>query len=215
MDFLLKYGIVLKNESYLKIALTHTSYTNEHGSKNYERMEFLGDAVLQLVMTDYLYMNTLYNEGEASKVRSNFVCEQALAHYAKEVGYIPYILVGEGQKNDINDTIVADIFESITGAIYLSNGYLDAKTFILKVVEPHILSNEQYLVDYKSLLQELTQTDKNTLEYIIIDEKGPAHDKTFTIEVKIDNIVYGKGFGKSKKEAEQNAAKDAYKKKAN
>ena len=117
-----------------------------------------------------------------------------------------------GQEKDINNTIIADCFESVLGAIYLEHGFLIAKKYIYEVVIPYIEDNYQFMIDYKSLLQELVQTDKKSLEYVLVSDEGPAHDKTFTFEVKIDNIVYGRGIGKSKKEAEQNAALDAYKK---
>lgn len=214
MDFLNKYNIIIKNEDLLLTALTHSSYSNENNGDNYERLEFLGDAVLQIVVSDYLYNNTSFNEGDLSKLRASYVCEQALSHYAKEVGYIPYIKVGVGQSSDINDTIIADVFESICAAIYLSNGIEDAKKFIDAIILPYIDRNESFFWDYKSKLQELVQTSKKSLEYVIVNETGPAHEREFTVDVVIDNMVYGRGIGKSKKEAEQNAAKDAYSKQA-
>ncbi len=214
MEFLKKYNIEIKDEDLLDIALTHSSFSNEHSGENYERLEFLGDAVLQIVISDYLYNNTSFNEGDLSKIRASYVCEQALAHYAKEVGYIPYIKVGIGQSNDINDTIIADIFESICASIYLSNGLNDAKKFIDSIIIPYIDRNESFFWDYKSKLQEFVQTTKQSLEYFVVGESGPAHDRIFTVEVRIDNMIYGKGVGHSKKEAEQNAAKDAYNKRA-
>lgn len=212
MNFLSKYNIEIDNKEQLLIALTHTSYANEHDCQSYERLEFLGDAVLQLCVTDYLYNNYDLKEGEMTKKRASYVCEEALYSYAKEIGYIPYIRVGHGQLDDINQTIIADIFEAILGSIYLDKGFDVAKDYIYQVVIPHIKNNEIFLSDYKSALQELTQMDKKTLDYVLINETGPAHDKEFTIEVRIDNIVYGRGIGKSKKEAEQQAAKDAFRK---
>ena len=214
MDFLKKYGIDISNKELLLEALTHTSYDNEHNCISYERLEFLGDAVLQLITSEYLYENYNLNEGSMSKKRASYVCEEALYKYAKEVGYIPYIRVGHGQLNDINETIIADIFEAILGCIYLDKGFEVAKNYVYKVIIPHIKNNEIYLSDYKSALQELTQMDKKTLDYVVVDEQGPAHDKKFVVEVKIDNVIFGRGIGKSKKEAEQNAAKDAFKKQA-
>ena len=128
--------------------------------------------------------------------------------------YIPYIRVGHGQVNNVNETIIADIFESIMGCIYLDQGLETAKKLFDQVVVPCIKHHDMFLGDYKSKLQELVQTTRQSLEYRLVSETGPAHDKTFVVEVVIDNIIYGKGEGKSKKEAEQHAAYDAYKKQA-
>ena len=214
MNFLAKYNIKLSNENLLKIALTHSSYSNEHGGENYERLEFLGDAVLQLITSEYLYKKYTYQEGELSKIRASFVCEEALAQYAKDVGIDKHIKVGNGQIRNINDTIIADTFESVLGAIYLDQGFEVARKYALEVLSPYVLEHHVFLGDYKSRLQEMVQTDKKSLEYRLISETGPSHDKTFVFEVVIDGIVYGKGQGKSKKEAEQNAAYDALKKEA-
>ena len=214
MNFLAKYNIKLSNENLLKIALTHSSYSNEHGGENYERLEFLGDAVLQLITSEYFYKKYTYQEGELSKIRASFVCEEALAQYAKDVGIDKHIKVGNGQIRNINDTIIADTFESILGAIYLDQGFEVARKYALEVLSPYVLEHHVFLGDYKSRLQEMVQTDKKSLEYRLISETGPSHDKTFVFEVVIDGIVYGKGQGKSKKEAEQNAAYDALKKEA-
>lgn len=207
-----EYGINIQNESLLRTALTHSSYSNEHGAKNYERLEFLGDAVLELVTSEYFFLNTDYNEGKMSKVRASYVCEEALYEYAKDISLSNYILVGHGQEKDVNSTIVADVFESVLAVIYLENGLAVAKKFILDLILPYIENNVQFMYDYKSLLQEMVQTDKKSLEYVLVSETGPAHKKCFTVEVRIDNLVYGKGSGSSKKEAEQKAAKDAYQK---
>ena len=210
MTFLDKYGIKFKNKQLLDTALRHSSYSNEFGGQNYERLEFLGDAVLQIIMSEYFYNNTNYPEGKMSKLRASYVCEQALRVYSEDLGLIPYIKVGHGEKNNISDNIIADIFESTLGAIYLDQGITEAKEIIYDIAIPYIEKGHIFLGDYKSLLQEYTQTTKNTLEYVVVDETGPAHDKVFDVVVRIDNIVYGKGSGKSKKEAEQAAAYDAY-----
>lgn len=215
MDFLNKYGINIENKELLLEALTHSSYSNEHDCKNYERLEFLGDAVMQAIISEYFYLNTDDKEGVMSKTRASYVCEQALAFYAKEIGIDKNIRVGKGQLNNINDTIIADCFESVLGVIFLDKGFEVAKKYVYETVIPFIEAKKDFLTDYKSLLQELVQTDKKSLEYEVTNEYGPAHDKTFEVDVKIDNIVYGKGIGKSKKEAEQNAALDAYNKRAN
>lgn len=214
MNFLEKFGIIINDKELLLQALTHSSYSNEHKVKNYERLEFLGDAVLQILISDYLYKNLDESEGQMSKTRASYVCESACAKYAEEVGFKPYIRVGHGQINNINDTIVADIFESIMGCIYLDQGIEKAKVLFDSVVIPCIKNHNVFLGDYKSKLQELVQTTKESLEYRLVGESGPAHDKLFEVEVVIGDIVYGRGKGKSKKEAEQMAAMDAYNKQA-
>jgi ribonuclease III len=214
MNFLEKYGIRINNKELLLTALTHTSYANEHNCESYERLEYLGDAVLQLIISEYLYINETEDEGEMSKKRASFVCEDALFEYAKDINYMPYIRVGNGQIENINETIVSDIFEAILGAIYLDQGFDVAKNYINETVVPYIKKDAHFLSDYKSALQEMTQMNRKTLDYVLVNESGPAHDKTFEVEVKIDNMIFGRGIGKSKKEAEQKAAKDAFKKQA-
>lgn len=215
MEFLKKYGIDINNTTLLNEALTHSSYSNEHkGINNYERLEFLGDAVLELIISEYLYNNYNLKEGEMTKVRASFVCEKALDKYSSDIGLHKYIKVGIGQMNNINEAIVADVFESVLAVIYLEKGFNTAKEYIYKIVVPYIESNYDFLSDYKTKLQELVQTDKKSLTYEVVKETGEAHNKTFYVEVKINDIVYGKGSGRSKKEAEQNAAKDALDKSA-
>lgn len=214
MDFLVKKNIYIKNKNLLEIAFTHSSYSNENHCENYERLEFLGDAVLELITSDYFYKETSYQEGDMSKIRASFVCEKALATYAKEIGLVEYIRVGHGQMKNINDTIIADVFEAVLGAIYLDQGFETAKKYIDDIIIPYIKQDTKFLSDYKSILQEMVQTDKKSLEYKLIRETGPAHDKKFEMEVRIDDMVYGVGVGKSKKEAEQNAAYDAITKSA-
>ena len=215
MKFLDRDIIKSINEDLLMEALTHSSYSNEHkDSKNYERLEFLGDAVLELITSEYFYQNTSFKEGEMTKKRASFVCEQALSHYARDLGIDKLIRVGHGQIGNVNDTIIADVFESVLGAIYLTHGLDIAKEYINEIIIPYIKKDFMFLGDYKTLLQEYVQTDRKSLEYVLVKEYGEAHNKTFEVEVKIDNIIYGRGIGKSKKEAEQNAAFDAYKKSA-
>lgn len=193
-------------------ALTHSSYANEFNVESYERLEYLGDAILELVMSDYLYSNTDYKEGKMTKIRAEYVCEDALYEYSMKLGLNKFLKLGHGEVmsgGNLKKAIVADIFESIVGAIYLDKGYLEAKNFIYKNAIEHIISEDILFKDYKSLLQELVQTDKRSLEYVVISESGPAHNKNFEVVAKIDNIIYGKGSAHSKKEAEQKAAKDA------
>ncbi len=213
MDFLLKYNIELNSDNFVS-AMTHKSYSNEHGCENYERLEFLGDSILSAVVSEYLYFKYSLNEGELSKIRARYVCENALYEYAKVVGYIPYIRVGKGQSSDVNATIIADIFESIIGAIFLDKGFLVAKDYITKVVIPFIDDNHIFYDDYKTALQECVQTTRKSLVYKVVSETGPAHDKLFVIDVVIDGITFGRGSGKNKKEAEQRAAYEAFLKQA-
>lgn len=215
MNFLKKYNLIPKSIEYYNIAFTHSSYSHENNlNYNYERLEFLGDAVLELAVTDYLFNNMNVAEGEMTRLRANYVCENALYKYAKEIDLSKYIKVGHGEMlsgGQKKKAIMADIFEALIGAIYLDLGYDKAKSFIEQIVFPHIdINNEnEYLMDYKSELQEKVQTDKKSVSYELVKESGPSHDKTFEMVVKIDGIIYGKASAKSKKEAEQLAAKKA------
>ena len=213
MEFLERFNIKFKNSKLLETALTHSSYANEHkGCDNYERLEFLGDAVLEVVTSEYFYLHTNYKEGEMTKHRANYVCEKALATYAKELGIDENIRLGHGQMHNLNDTIIADVFEAVVGAIYLDQGYSVAKKHIDTIIIPYIKKEMDFNADYKTKLQELVQTGKKSVEYEVVKEYGEAHKKVFEVVVKIDNIIYGKGRGSSKKEAEQRAALDAYNK---
>lgn len=209
MKCLEKMGIEIKNKELLETALTHSSYSNEHNCDNYERLEYLGDAILESVTSEYLYSNTDYSEGEMTKIRANYVCEKALATYSKKLGIDRYIRLGHGQIHNLNDTIIADVFEAVAAAVYLDQGYEVVKKYLQDIIVPFIKEGWDFNTDYKTKLQEAVQTNKKSLEYVLIREYGEAHDKTFEMAVKIDNIIYGKGIGKSKKEAEQNAALDA------
>jgi len=161
MDFLSKYGINIKNQDLLLTALTHSSYGYENHCEDYERLEFLGDAVLQVIMSEYLYKNTNLKEGQMSKERSRFVCEEALACYVKKVGYDKYIRVGHGLVGHVNDTIIADTFEAVLAVIYLECGLEVCQKYIREVVIPFVKNDEGFFRDYKTNLQELVQTDKN------------------------------------------------------
>lgn len=209
-----KLNIKPKDLRLYKSAFSHSSYVNEHKVKNdYERLEFLGDAVLDLVVADYLYTHYKETEGEMTKVRASYVCENANYCYATGLGLSKYILVGHGEQKEggnFKKAIVADIFEALMGAIYIDLGFSTVRNVILKVVVPYIEDpNVTFFSDYKSSLQEYVQTEQKSLEYRLINEEGPAHDKRFTVDVVIDDIVYGTGIGTSKKEAEQEAAKAA------
>ena len=206
-----------KNINLLKNAFTHTSYANENKTKSNEKLEFLGDAILEFTVSEYLYKNySNLNEGEMTKVRATYVCENANYQYAVDLNLTDYILVGHGELKDGKDfkkAIVADIFEALMGAIYIDLGYATVRRVVLDIIVPYIENPDvNFFNDYKSCLQEFVQTVQRSLEYNLIKEEGPAHEKKFTMNVVIDNIVYGVGEGPSKKEAEQEAAKIALEK---
>ncbi len=204
-----KYNINIKNTKLLNTALTHSSYANENNTTSYERLEYLGDAVLEIVCSEYLFNNTNYPEGEMSRLRSLYVCENALYEYSRELNLSNYIRIGNGVGSP-NKTIIADVFESLMAVIYIEFGLSEVKRLFNELIVPYINRKEDFLMDYKSLLQEYVQTIKKTVTYNLISEEGPAHDKTFKTEVLVDGESCGVGVGNSKKEAEQNAAKDAY-----
>ena len=216
MEILDKLGIQTNNIKLYEKAFTHTSYANEQSVESYERLEYLGDAVLELIISEYLYKNTEKLEGEMTKLRSHYVCENALYEYSIRLGLNEYLLLGHGEEESggrNRKAIVADIFEAFLGAMYLDQGINMCSKFINDNVIPLIERKEiDFFDDYKSILQELVQTDKRSLEYTVVNEEGPSHNKTFTVNVKVDGILYGVGVAHSKKEAEQVAAKDALKK---
>ncbi len=216
MELLDKLNIKPNNIKLYETAFSHTSYSNEHKVKSYERLEFLGDAVLELLMSNYLYKSNKYNEGEMTKIRAHYVCETANYEYSMKLGLNKYLKLGKGEEENggrNRKAIVSDIFESFLGALYLDQGFSKVQTFFEENIVPIIENHEvDFFDDYKSALQEFVQTDKKSLEYKLIKEVGPSHNKKFTVDVIIDNIVYGSGTAKSKKAAEQEAAKDALKK---
>ena len=208
MKILEKLNIKTDNVKLYEIAFTHTSYSNEHDCDNYERLEFLGDAVLELIISDYLFNEKYLEEGTMTKMRSSYVCEEACATYADDLGFGEYIRLGSGEI-EANETIMADVFESFIGAMYLDKGFAFTNDIVLAIIKKYINKGIDFLHDYKSELQELVQTGNKSVIYEVIDEKGPAHDKVFTSQVKVGDVVMGKGVGTSKKSAEQEAAKVA------
>ena len=201
-------------ELYIQ-AFTHTSYSNEHTEcESYERLEFLGDAVLELIISDYLYNEKHLEEGTMTKMRASYVCEAACCTYAKQLGLDTYIRLGSGEVS-ANTTILADVFESFIGAMYLDQGIEFTKMIVMDIIKTYIEKKVDFSHDYKSELQELVQTVRKSVIYEIIDERGPAHDRSFTCQVKVDDIVMGMGTGSSKKAAEQAAAREALKKQVN
>ncbi len=212
-----KLGIIPNDMRLYQTAFSHSSYVNEnHLKADYERLEFLGDAVLELVISDYLYRNMNFKEGDMTKIRASYVCENALYEYATDLGLSDYIKVGHGEEQDggrYKKVILADIFESFMGAVYLDLGFDTVKKVILNIIVPYIKDpNTVFFSDYKSVLQEYVQTEQRSLIYELESEEGPSHNKIFTTIVKIDDIVYGRGSAASKKESEQEAAKNALEK---
>lgn len=213
-----EYNIDLNNE-LIKRAFTHSSYVNEtKKGEDYERLEFLGDKVLDFLVSEYLYVNEHLHEGEMTKLRANYVCENALYEYSKELGLNNYLRLGKGEEASggrDRKAVVADIFEAFLAATYLTYGLEKAKEIVYDVVIKAIENNENYFLhDYKSVLQEMLQADKQGTEYVVVNEEGPSHNKTFTTVVKIDGVILGEGTAGSKKESEQEAAKDALSKMA-
>ncbi len=213
MELLDKLNIKPNLINLYETAFSHTSYANENDTISYERLEFLGDAVLELLMSEYLYNRYEYDEGEMTKLRAHYVCTTANYEYSKKLGLDKYLKLGVGEEASggrNRKAILADIFESFLGALYLDQGIDVVKKFFRDNVVPHIENNEMdFFEDYKSVLQEYVQTDKKSLEYKLVEETGPAHNKHFKVEAIIDGIVYGVGEEGSKKAAEQEAAKDA------
>lgn len=196
----------------LERAMMHSSYANEHNKKSNERLEFLGDAVLDLAVAKFLFERLDQSEGVLTKKRAQEVCEGSLYEYAKSINLGEYLLLGKGEEMSggrEKPALLADAFEALLGAVFMDKGYLETYKVLDKVVFPSILKNiNTEDKDYKSKLQELVQSDKRTLQYKIISESGPAHNKEFKSRVYMDEtIIMGEGIGKSKKEAEQNAAK--------
>ena len=212
-----KIGYTFKNRKLLKIALTHSSFANESGGKfvSYERLEFLGDSVLGIITSDYIFRTFPHlPEGELTKVRATLVCEKQLCVFSQELGLKKFIKLSRGERHCTGQnrpSILADVFEAICAAIYLDSGMEEAKNFVLKFIVPAVKNPKiQNAKDYKTDLQEIVQKNPGeTIEYVLIKEEGPDHDKKFTVEAKISNNPVGRGSGKSKKEAEQHAAKAA------
>lgn len=215
-EFQEKIGYYFKNKELLIEALTHSSYANEHQIPSNERMEFLGDAVLELCMSKHLYSLISYDEGVLTKTRAKAVCEEALNLYAEKINLPKYLFLGKGEENGggrKRPAIIADAFEAILGAIFLDSGFDAAYNIVERYVVPYY-SQILKIKDYKSTLQEKLQSEKRTIRYEIVKDMGPANDKLFEAVVYMDDILMGRGIGKTKKEAQQNAAKSALEKEA-
>ena len=206
-------GVKFNNEKLLVEALTHPSYSNEHDTTHNQRLEFLGDAVLELSMSTYLYNKYQeFDEGLMTKKRAQAVCEEALYIYAQKINLQSFLILGHGEEQSggrERPSLIADAFEAVLGAIYMDKGFSEAYNVFTKLVVPYI-DEVTVIQDYKTRLQELVRTDKHNLEYQIVKETGPSHNKIFEAIVKLeDDIILGTGTGRTKKEAEQNAAKEA------
>lgn len=211
-------GITFNNKELLTQAFIHSSYVNEHRDKLYsdnERLEFLGDAVLELGVSQHLYLtHTDISEGEMTKLRALIVCEASLVDFAQHLNFDKYLLLGRGEEQTGGRTrpsLLADVFESFLGALHLDQGFEAVLSFLEKHIFPKLSTGAfSHAMDYKSQLQELIQTYNDlVVEYRITDEIGPSHDKEFVAQVNINHDVYQKGIGRTKKEAEQRAAKNA------
>lgn len=209
-------GYQFKDKSLLKQALTHSSFSNEQKirkRKNYERIEFLGDAVLELVSSDYFYRTyPEETEGNLTKMRAAAVCEQALAITARQLKLGSYMIFGKGEEANggrERESIIADAVEAVIGAIYLDASLEEAKKFIYRFVL-NDLDHKRLFYDAKSILQEhIQETKAGELVYELIREEGPEHDKLFVVEARLNDVTIGSGEGKSKKTAQQHAAYDA------
>ena len=220
-----RIGYTFRDPALLKRALTHSSYSNETGARNHhllcnERLEFLGDSVLSLITSEYLYGSFPdLPEGDLTRMRAATVCEGALANYAEKIGLGEFLLLGKGERQSggaKKPAVIADAFEAILAAIYLDAGGKNALATVADFLLPFIKQAVAelpdvggYHTDSKSRLQEFVQKDKGTPEYRLISESGPDHNKTFVVEVYLDSNCIGRGQGHSKKHAEQAAAKAA------
>ncbi|MDY6062136.1 MAG: ribonuclease III [Oscillospiraceae bacterium] len=209
-------GYKFKDERLLQRALTHTSYANEcnegHNKSN-ERLEFLGDSVLGIITAEHFYLNFKdLPEGELTKLRAATVCENSLSSFARQLGLGEYLLLGKGEMctgGSDRPSILADAFEALIAAIYLDGGIEEAKKFVLKYVDKAVEEHRGFK-DYKTVLQEVIQKNPGeVIEYVLVKESGPDHNKRFEVEVHLNSNVIGKGVGTSKKKAEQLAAKEA------
>lgn len=207
-------GYEFHDLNFLKIALTHRSYSSEYGLKYCnERMEFLGDSILSAVVSEYLYNKYSDDEGKLSQIKAQIVSAKSLSSWAKKIKLHKFIFISKSEELNLarhRDSLLCDSFEAVIGAIYLDSNFENVKSFINKFLH---LQQTVELMDYKTSLQELVQAQFQTLpEYKVVKEYGPDHDKKFEIAVFIEGKQFGFGRGSSKKEAEQNSAKQAYRK---
>ena len=211
-------GYNFNNKRLLENALTHSSYANEirNGIASNERLEFLGDSVLSVIVSSYIYENfKKMPEGDLTRLRSSLVCEKTLCSFSRKLNLGEYLLLGKGERKNggaERDSILADAFEALLAAVYLDGGIEPARRLVMYFIKKEL---ETYDVkadfkDYKTLLQEIIQRNpEESVNYVLIDEKGPDHNKQFTVEVRLNSNTIGTGTGKSKKDAEEMAAKQA------
>jgi len=219
-DLEIAIGYRFKNIMLLQNALTHSSYANEHwhdSLKSNERLEFLGDSILGMVVAEHLYRNCPNRlEGDLTRMRADMVCETALAKIAGQLELGKHLLLGNGEEQSggrNRSSILADATESVIAACFLDGGMEAAEGFIRRFVLCNVPVSKPANLDYKTALQEQVQQKKNQqLAYRLVGESGPDHDKEFTVEVSLNGTVVGRGVGTSKKRAEQNAAKAAMEK---
>ncbi len=211
-----RIGYQFQNKKYLRRALTHSSYSNESREKpeSNERMEFLGDAVLSLVVSNYIFHRFHLDEGDLTKIRASMVCEKSLFRFAQEVGLGEELYLGRGEEQmggRTRPSIVSDAFEALIAAIFLDGGLEPAGRFVLRFVREELETGERSaFVDYKTMLQEIVQKNpEERVNYVLVEENGPDHDKHFVVEVRLNSNVIGRGESRSKKGAEQLAAKEA------
>ena len=218
IEWLEDRNIHVHDEDLIREAFMHSSYANEHRElHDNERLEFMGDAVLQLWSSEHIFpLEPKLSEGKMTKLRANLVCEKALAMYVRELGLGQFLMLGYGEERSggrNKDAILADMFEALLGALYLDQG-MDAVNNILdEVITPNLRHPDDVEVihDYKTKLQEYVQADdRKTVKYVLIDEQGPSNSPMFTMNVVVEGLILGTGTGASKKQAEQNAAKDAF-----
>ncbi len=207
-----KIGYEFSEKRLLGQAVTHSSFSNEqkiNKYKNYERLEFLGDAVLELLSSRFFFETYPdMSEGEMTRLRSSMVCEPALAFCARDLDLGKYILLGKGEEatgGRKRDSIISDVMEAVIGAIYLDGGLLEADKFVRKFILSD-MENKQLFYDSKTLLQEQVQKEGRTLTYELVSESGPDHEKVFVVEAVIDGKTVGRGQGRNKKTAQQQAA---------
>ena len=207
-----------KNKKYLDIALTHSSYANEvkKNLSSNERQEFLGDAVLSIIVSEYLFNTFHLAEGELTKLRAAMVCEKSLWEFAQEIHLGDYLKLGKGEEmmgGRTRASILADAFEALIAAIFLDGGMDEARKFVLGFIIDVIENKNKFAFnDYKTMLQEIIQKNpEERLTYVLVEESGPDHNKRFVVEVHLNSNVIGRGKGQSKKSAEQMAAKEALK----
>lgn len=211
-----RIGYTFKNKQYLRRAMTHSSYSNESKERpeSNERMEFLGDAVLSLVVSDHIFRRYHLDEGDLTKIRAAIVCEKSLFQFAQEIDLGEELLLGKGEEQmggRTRPSVVSDAFEALIAAIYLDGGLEPVGQFILRFVQEELEQQGKHaFVDYKTRLQEIIQQNpEEKVTYVLAKEEGPDHDKYFEMEVHLNSNVIGRGCSRSKKEAEQLAAREA------